>query len=286
LINNELSGGEAVMMVASLREKVADLEGLVFAETNAKQAALEHVAALEAELAELKERQWPASTDVGRYGDMSQFAHLRVGLDGDNDVYVSVYDDKGGASIEFCVPGSGGGASPRTREALIGVMVAMEQDNADDPLRDWWKVRGAAPAPVARVEQEAVAITVLHADGMTVDIDWLGDCQPPVGTKLYTTPQPAPTTAQDVIDAIDRIDDFIARCNGDDRGSCEAVNIVRKALTAPAAQGVAGLVEALAKVAGHLRHFMRDSGRLNFEAGVDLYYAQELLDTHQNGGAK
>tara|TARA_Y100000748_G_scaffold242089_1_gene206303 strand:+ start:224 stop:1612 length:1389 start_codon:yes stop_codon:yes gene_type:complete len=51
LINNELSGGEAVMMVASLREKVADLEGLVFAETNAKQAALEHVAALEAELA-------------------------------------------------------------------------------------------------------------------------------------------------------------------------------------------------------------------------------------------
>lgn len=94
------------------------------------------------------EQQWPASTDVGRYGDMSQFAHLRVGLDGDNDVYVSVYDDKGGASIEFCVPGIGGGASPRTREALIGVMVAMEQDNAADPLRDWWKARSVAPAPV------------------------------------------------------------------------------------------------------------------------------------------
>tara|TARA_Y100000782_G_scaffold18824_1_gene19649 strand:- start:1452 stop:1757 length:306 start_codon:yes stop_codon:yes gene_type:complete len=70
--------------------------------------ALAKVAALETELAELKEHQWPASTDVGRFGDMSQFAHLRVGLDGDNDVYVSVYDDKGGASIEFCVPGSGG----------------------------------------------------------------------------------------------------------------------------------------------------------------------------------
>ena len=195
---NELSGGEAVMMVASLREKVADLEGLVFAETNAKQAALEHVAALEAELAELKERQWPASTDVGRFGDMSQFAHLRVGLDGDNDVYVSVYDDKGGASIEFCVPGSGGGASPRTREALIGVMVAMEQDNTADPLRDWWKARGADPAPVERVGQEAVR---KRFDEIEREICEGKHTAASVFTQMrtaafYTTPQPEPTAAQ------------------------------------------------------------------------------------------
>lgn len=80
----------------------------------------------------------PKSLDVGRYGDMSTTAHLRVGLDGDSDAYVSVSDDEGGASIEFCVPGIGGGKSPHTRKALIALMVAIEHDNAADPARDWW----------------------------------------------------------------------------------------------------------------------------------------------------
>lgn len=81
---------------------------------------------------------WPKSNDVGRYGDMSPLAHLRVGLDGDNDAYVSVYDGEGGAVVEFNMPFSGGGKSPRTREALVALMVAMEMDNAEDPSRDWW----------------------------------------------------------------------------------------------------------------------------------------------------
>ena len=38
-------------------------------------------------------------------------------------------------------PGSGGGKSPRTRAALISLMVAMEADNAETPSRDWWKAR-------------------------------------------------------------------------------------------------------------------------------------------------
>lgn len=42
--------------------------------------------------------------------------------------------------------------------------------------------------------------------------------------------QPGPAVA----DAINWIDDFIARCNGDDRGACSAVNVVRAALSAPA----------------------------------------------------
>ena len=85
--------------------------------------------------------KFPKERDVGRYGDMSQTAHIRVGLDGDSDVYVSIYDDQGGASIEFCTQCAGGGKSPRTREALIALMIAIEADNAETPSFDWWKRR-------------------------------------------------------------------------------------------------------------------------------------------------
>lgn len=85
---------------------------------------------------------WPKGRDVGRYGDMSPGQHLRVGLDSDNDVYVSVWDEDGGASVEFCNPGGGGGGSSRrTREALIALMVAIEADNAERPEKDWWARR-------------------------------------------------------------------------------------------------------------------------------------------------
>jgi hypothetical protein len=87
---------------------------------------------------------WPKERDIGRYGDMSPHAHIRVGFDSDNDVYVSVWDENGGASIEFCQPGAGGGKSSRTRMALIALMVAMEADNADTPTLDWWARRSAA----------------------------------------------------------------------------------------------------------------------------------------------
>ena len=84
---------------------------------------------------------WPKGRDVGRIGDMSPNAHIRVGLDSDNDVYLSAWDTDSGASIEFCCPGGGGGKSSRTRMALIALMVAMEADNAADPGRDWWALR-------------------------------------------------------------------------------------------------------------------------------------------------
>jgi|GEM_PF-1802102 len=89
---------------------------------------------------------WPVARDVGRIGDMSSTDVLRVGLDGDNDVYLSVTTTEGMADIEFCCPGSGGGKSSRTRLALIALMVAMEADNAEDPRRDWWAKR-MNPAP-------------------------------------------------------------------------------------------------------------------------------------------
>lgn len=81
---------------------------------------------------------WPQARDVGRIGDMSPSATLRVGLDSDNDVYVSIHDEEGVSSLEFCAPGAGGGRSSRTREALIALMVAIEEDNREDPSRDWW----------------------------------------------------------------------------------------------------------------------------------------------------
>lgn len=87
------------------------------------------------------ETKWPSARDVGRYGDMSPHAHLRIGLDNDNDVYVQVWGEDGGASVEFCNAGSGGGASPKTRLALIATMLAMEEENSDRPDKDWWARR-------------------------------------------------------------------------------------------------------------------------------------------------
>lgn len=84
---------------------------------------------------------WPKARDVGRLGDMSPDAHIRVGLDSDNDVFVSVWDGQRGGSVEFCNGGGGGGQSMRTRLALIALMVAIEADNAEKPRFDWWAVR-------------------------------------------------------------------------------------------------------------------------------------------------
>lgn len=90
--------------------------------------------------------KWPEARDVGRLDDMSPNAYMRVGLDSDNDVCVAVWTGEGGGDVEFCCPGSGGGASPATREALIALMIAMEADNKAMPSKDWWALRGEAIA--------------------------------------------------------------------------------------------------------------------------------------------
>ena len=52
------------------------------------------------------------------------------------DVYkrqiVEVFNGEDFARVEFCSAGSGGGRSPRTRQALIALMVAIEDDNKAD----------------------------------------------------------------------------------------------------------------------------------------------------------
>lgn len=79
--------------------------------------------------------QCPMARDVARLEDMSPDGHLRVLLDGDNDVLVEVFDGEHFASIEFCTPGAGGGQSSETRLALIGVMRSIEADNNARPGR-------------------------------------------------------------------------------------------------------------------------------------------------------
>ena len=87
----------------------------------------------------------PASRSLGRVGDMAprEKTHMRVMLDAEGDVCVEIWDDARGrsqrAGIEFCMV-MGGGKSPHTREALLGVMRAMELDNEETP-------HGAFPPP-------------------------------------------------------------------------------------------------------------------------------------------
>lgn len=86
--------------------------------------------------------QWPKARDVGRIGDMSPDAFIRVGLDSDYDVCVSICNGEVTADLEFCSPGGGGGGrSSRTRLALIELMRAIEADNEQSPALDWWAQR-------------------------------------------------------------------------------------------------------------------------------------------------
>lgn len=97
---------------------------------------MDHVAQALAEAHSAPPIQWPKNRTVGRQEDMGQ-GHLRVLLDGDNDVVVAVWDGQNSASVEFCNGGGGGGRSSRTRAALIELMRAIEADNAATPAVAW-----------------------------------------------------------------------------------------------------------------------------------------------------
>lgn len=76
---------------------------------------------------------------VERNEDMSPDGKLRIIRQNDGDIIIGIIPgfDKDivfGQSVEFCECGSGGGRSPKTRRALIALMKAMEEDNADRPI--------------------------------------------------------------------------------------------------------------------------------------------------------
>lgn len=60
---------------------------------------------------------------------------LRLILDGDSDMCVAVISDEGEmADVEFCVPFSGGGRSPKVRQALLDLCRAIRDENAINPI--------------------------------------------------------------------------------------------------------------------------------------------------------
>jgi len=82
---------------------------------------------------------------VCRTEDMGTEKRLKVQRDGDGDIIVSIVTGRGMAiynsqddqfaSVEFCTPGSGGGKSHKTWEALIALIRAMEEDEEASPDR-------------------------------------------------------------------------------------------------------------------------------------------------------
>jgi hypothetical protein len=78
---------------------------------------------------------------VERVEDMSPVGRLQVLQQDDGDIIVSVSEDIGDglrgpwASVEFCIPGTGGGHSPRTHAALLELMRAMAQDERESGSR-------------------------------------------------------------------------------------------------------------------------------------------------------
>lgn len=83
---------------------------------------------------------------AARAGDMGEGRKLVLFKEEDGDIIVSVIpiDHKFGEGVQFCTPGSGGGASPTTWEALLALWRAMHADNVSHPLP-----RRQRPAPAA-----------------------------------------------------------------------------------------------------------------------------------------
>ena len=73
-----------------------------------------------------------------RFEDMSQRGRLRVMQQDDGDMIIEVIEDPKSqgccaglsASVEFC---TSGGKSPKTREALLALMMAMAEENSQNP---------------------------------------------------------------------------------------------------------------------------------------------------------
>lgn len=86
------------------------------------------------EQSEKTETPLPLGEFFERREDMGQ-GRLRLILDGDSDVCVAVVSDDGNmADVEFCVPGSGGGRSPKVRNALLALCRAIRDENNTHPI--------------------------------------------------------------------------------------------------------------------------------------------------------
>lgn len=79
-------------------------------------------------------------SDVPGQGTVQASLRITIARDGDIAVYID-YDGipvgsdglQEGARVEFCNPSGGGGRSPRTRDALMQLIKAIEEDNQQHP---------------------------------------------------------------------------------------------------------------------------------------------------------
>jgi hypothetical protein len=90
--------------------------------------------------------------EVEREEDMSPDGKLKLIQQDDGDIIVVVQESLSefratSASVEFCIPGTGGGTSPETHKALLHLMEAMAADN---------ERRSAKPSERAGVPVEAI----------------------------------------------------------------------------------------------------------------------------------
>jgi hypothetical protein len=73
---------------------------------------------------------------VERFGDMSPDGRLHIYQQDDGDVIIVVIpdsnDNRPSVAVEFCTY-SGGGRSPKTREAILALMDAIEDENRENP---------------------------------------------------------------------------------------------------------------------------------------------------------
>lgn len=121
-------------------EEAADLvleNGMKFGETSEGKAVLDMARKfLTAKQGELMRPQAPCNRFIVRKEDMSVSGRLRLLRQEDGDMCVAVIDDEGNqAAVEFCMPVSGGGKSPKTLAALRALALAMMEDNEHDPSR-------------------------------------------------------------------------------------------------------------------------------------------------------
>lgn len=111
--------------------------GVPFGETVAGRQVIAMARAFcEAEEKRVSAPRMPVGQFVVRKEDMSQNGRLRLIKEDDGDICVAVIDGLGEmADIQFCVPGIGGGKSPRTLAALEELGLAIMDDNKADPGR-------------------------------------------------------------------------------------------------------------------------------------------------------
>jgi hypothetical protein len=86
-----------------------------------------------------------------------------------------------------------------------------------------------ADSMIARVDAAMVEMKNIHPPLRR------SECERLIRAALASAPVPP----DEITAALDWLDDFVARCNGDDRGVCESVNLLRRALASAPVAGEA-----------------------------------------------